>query len=206
MLLDMLPNVNEVHQRLKSLITTVARPSHVYQIITYLIQYCELCKGAYQNFLQKGEVDIDRLAEMASQGIPTAVESVSPAGDSEFIDRLEPVNPAKKTQPPVARRKAVGPPAAAPTAVVDDLITFSDDPPAGPVVPGQPQTVATATPETVRPPDAFQRPAPSREKDKQQTKVSLEGFEFDDDQEGDVAPEKFAAFLDGIGKKRKHRK
>jgi hypothetical protein len=66
---EILPNVHEVHERLKELDETMPDP-YVREIIRYLMDYCELCKSSYSTFSQIGELDIEALEEMAARGIP----------------------------------------------------------------------------------------------------------------------------------------
>jgi hypothetical protein len=66
---EILPNINEAHQRLKELRLTMPDP-YVRTVIDYLIDYCCLCKSSYADLSTKGELSIDALAEMAGRGIP----------------------------------------------------------------------------------------------------------------------------------------
>jgi hypothetical protein len=69
MLLEVLPNVNEVHQRFKERKPTMP-DGYVVRIIAYREEYCELCKTCYATFTRGADFDIAGLAEMAGRGIP----------------------------------------------------------------------------------------------------------------------------------------
>jgi hypothetical protein len=101
MLLEVLPNVNEIHRRLVELKQTMPDP-YVIRIIAYLEEYCELCKLSYASFAREGVFDIDALAEMAGRGIPQP--DSPPARTSSDLMDLGPT-PAGEHPEKVHRKK-----------------------------------------------------------------------------------------------------
>jgi hypothetical protein len=122
------PNVNELHQRLKELKPTIPDP-YVTRVITYLEEYCELCKTEYSSFARSGELDVDALAEMASRGLPEQ----APPPRTDLVDDLLDFGPppAKPQQKPPAQppRSQQPPPQQKPKSKADPFagFEFADD-------------------------------------------------------------------------------
>jgi hypothetical protein len=198
-LAEMLPNVNEIHGRLREL-EPVMPDGYAIRIIAYLAAFCQLCKAAYAAFVRDGAFDIDALAEMAGRGIPQPDADPAPAPAEERASR-------RRRRRSSTSAAAVPAPQAAPAQAPDDLIDFGDPPQEAPP-PDAPQQHAhkhrrsrrksTSAAEPARPPPPEPAPPPgsvSRPAD-------LSGFEFADDDSG-VSNAEFAAFLDQISTRKK---
>jgi hypothetical protein len=182
MLQEILPNVNEIHQRLRELKPTMPDP-YVVRIIAYLEEYCELCKTSYANFVRDNTFDIDALAEMAGRRIPQP-EQTAAAEIPELAERPQPASvdlldlggppqqPAHVGSPPQKgrrRRKPSQPAALATTGTR-----------------GRSQSAKDSTTPAARPPP------------------DLSGFEFADDVDsGGMSNAEFAAFIDQISNRKK---
>lgn len=130
MLQEILPNVNEVHQRVLELKPTMPDP-YVLRIIDYIDEYCQICKQAYRDYAQAGTFDIDSLANIAGRGIPQP-------GDVPQQHIPAPIPTPAPAPMPVPQRPA-------PAPVVDDLLDLGNPtpPPANqpvyqPAYPAQP--------------------------------------------------------------------
>ncbi|KAH0788278.1 hypothetical protein GPJ56_007752 [Histomonas meleagridis] len=66
---EILPNVNEIHQRLKELKPSM-KDEYAREVIDFLIEYCLLCKQSYNDYRQIGEFDESLLRGMEHRGIP----------------------------------------------------------------------------------------------------------------------------------------
>ena len=93
---EMLPNIHEIHTRLKELKPTIS-DKHVRNIITYIIEYCQAAKLAFSDFTNVGTCDLQGLNELASRGIPKRGEAYPkpngqplPAAQPQLIPQQQP--------------------------------------------------------------------------------------------------------------------
>ena len=69
MLNEILPNIHEMHLRLKDLKPTIA-DKHTREIISYLIDFAQSCKTAYHDYTTIGSCDVEYLNTLIQKGIP----------------------------------------------------------------------------------------------------------------------------------------
>jgi hypothetical protein len=102
---EILPNINEIHQRVKDLKVTI-NDEYVLNVISYIEEYCEACKIAFSDFSQVGECDLEGLNKLAARGIPkreeknvSAPQPIPQQPVPNLID-LAPIQPPPQQQKP----------------------------------------------------------------------------------------------------------
>jgi hypothetical protein len=185
---EILPNVAEVHQRLRELRPWMVEP-YLVSVIDYLLADCELCRAGYTRLASGEQVDIEALAEIAGRGIPQPPNRLLPAPvQSPYA--VQPQQPppglrATQQQPVVTRSPPQ--PGGQQQAVRATQAPYPQQP-AAPSGRGTQQQAAPA-----KPPGSQSAPP----------KTDL-GFDCDDDVSDDgLSNAEFAAFVDTLsGRKR----
>lgn len=91
---EILPNIHEIHLRIKDLKPTIS-DKYVRDVISYIEEYCKLCKLAYSDFKQVGTCDLAGLNKIAAKGIPQRDGQIKAAAP------LQAQAPAPAFQPPM---------------------------------------------------------------------------------------------------------
>ena len=143
---EILPNIHEIHVRIKELKPTIS-DKYVRDVISYIEEYCKLCKLAYSDFKQVGTCDLAGLNKIAAQGIPKR------EGQIKAADPLQ--APAPAFQPPM--------PGQAPPSYDEakNLIDFGSPQPAPAPAAAQPSQMSAPSFEPPMPAPSFAPPMPA---------------------------------------------
>ncbi|KAH0788032.1 hypothetical protein GPJ56_008064 [Histomonas meleagridis] len=197
---EILPNVNEVHQRLIKLLPTMS-DEYVKSIINYLIEFCKLYKASYNKFLKKGSFDVDALREIEAQGIPQREQkkpkkkTTKKKNADDLLDLIgtPQMPPPKQSSPQPAQQE---------TSNTDDLLDLLDLLPKR-QEPSMPQNSSQHQPQqppqpqyTSQPPSHKGTQRKNQQKHKRHQKN--EGFEFEEDKGSSVSDQQFIDFLSSI--------
>lgn len=73
-LVEMITNISEVHNRLNELKETM-HDKYAISIINYLVDFCDICQQCYQSYSSVGDFDVDLLQEMLLRNFPNQYDS-----------------------------------------------------------------------------------------------------------------------------------
>lgn len=75
---ELLPNIHEIHTRVKELKPTISN-KYLLDVIAYIEQYCVACKEAFSDFSKVGTCNLEGLKQLAARGIPQQNGAPAPA-------------------------------------------------------------------------------------------------------------------------------
>jgi hypothetical protein len=151
---EILPNIHEIHVRIKDLKPTIS-DKYVKDVISYIEEYCKLCKQAYSDFKQVGTCDLDGLNKIAARGIPQRDGQIKAAAPIKPVAPM----PAPSFEPPMPPMPGQPAPMGAPFQE-QNIIDFGAPAPVAPM-PAQSFEPPMPAPVSPIPAPSFEPPMPA---------------------------------------------